>query len=192
MDEVEGLEGVTGVEDARDVDLVRALADHLDVHIFLRERCEHTPGDSDHISHLLSYHRQDRHVAMHGHLKRGVSAQATHTAPQGCKGQGIFRTPVSGFFGFDFGRREARGEGRGGKRRRCIRTMPIFSRSRTRRACSFRSSMSSIAMLTKTSLVLIRSTTTPKRSSVAEYPREEAVRDALPVRLYVQHGQCAL
>ena len=50
------------------------------------------------------------------------------------------------------------------------RTMPIFSRSRTRRACSFRSSMSSIAMLTKTSLVLIRSTTTPKRSSVPNIP----------------------
>jgi hypothetical protein len=111
MDEVEGLEGVAGVEDARDVDLVRALADHLDVHIFLRERCEHAPGDSDHISHLLSYHRQDRHVAMHGHLKRGSERASNTHGAQGCKGQGIFRTPVSGFFGFDFGRREARGEG---------------------------------------------------------------------------------
>ena len=79
MDEVEGLDGVAGVEDARDVDLVRALADHLDVHVTLRERREHAPCDADHIAHLLSHHRQDRHVAMHGHLKRGH----THTAPRG-------------------------------------------------------------------------------------------------------------
>jgi hypothetical protein len=48
--------------------------------------------------------------------------------------------------------------------------MPNFSRSRTRRVCSLRSSTSSIAILTKTSLVLIRSTTTPKRSRVPKIP----------------------
>ena len=86
MDEVEGLDCIAGVEDARDVNLVRALADHLDIHITLRERREHASSDSDHISHLLSHHRQDRHVAMHGHLKREVSAQAhTHTAPRGVR-----------------------------------------------------------------------------------------------------------
>ena len=88
MDKVEGLDGVAGVEDARDVDLVRALADHLDVNVALRERREHAPGDSDHISHLLSHHGQYRHVAMHGYLKTGVSAQAhTHGAHPGVQGR---------------------------------------------------------------------------------------------------------
>jgi hypothetical protein len=73
--------------------------------------------------------------------------------------------------------RRTRGEGGGFARplgkRSLIRTVPIFSRSLTRRVCSFRSRMSSIAMLTKTSLVLIRSTTMPKRSSVPNIPAKK-------------------
>lgn len=71
MNEVEGLDGVAGVEDARDINLVRALADHIDVHIALRKRREHASGDADRVAHLLANHRQDRHVAMQRHLKKG-------------------------------------------------------------------------------------------------------------------------
>ena len=69
MDEVERLDGVTAVDDAGDIDLVRALTDHLDVHVPLRERRKHAPGDADHVAHLLAHHREDRHVAVHGHLR---------------------------------------------------------------------------------------------------------------------------
>lgn len=64
MDDVERLDGVAALDDARDVDLVRALAYHLDVHVPLRERREHAPRDADHVAHLLADHRQDRHVVV--------------------------------------------------------------------------------------------------------------------------------
>ena len=72
MYEVESLDCVTAVDDARNVDLVRALADHLNVDISLRQSREHAPRDADHVAHLLSDHRQDRHIAMHGHLKKAT------------------------------------------------------------------------------------------------------------------------
>jgi len=69
MDEVERLDGVATIEDARNVDLVCALADHLDVNVPLRESREHAPGDADHVPHLLAHHREDHHVMVHGHLR---------------------------------------------------------------------------------------------------------------------------
>lgn len=68
MNEVEGLDSVTAVDDTRDIDLVCALADHLNVDVPLRERREHAPRDADHVAHQLSDHREDRHIAMHGYL----------------------------------------------------------------------------------------------------------------------------
>ena len=68
VNEVEGLDGVAPVDDARDVDLVRALADHLDVHVALAERCEHASGDTDHVPHELPDQRKDCHVAHDGDL----------------------------------------------------------------------------------------------------------------------------
>ena len=84
---------------------------------------------------------------MHGHLEK-ATPRARATQPAETQGEKT-------------GDRGDESEGR---------TVPIFSRSRTRRACSLRSSTSSIAMLTKTSLVQIKSTTTPKRSSVPNMP----------------------
>ena len=55
MDKVESFDGVARVEDARDVDLVRALADHLYVHVSLRERREHASCDADRVAHLLAH-----------------------------------------------------------------------------------------------------------------------------------------
>lgn len=69
MDKVERFDGVATVDDAGYVDLVGALADHLDVHVSLRKRREHAPGDADHVAHLFAHHREDRHVAVHRHLK---------------------------------------------------------------------------------------------------------------------------
>jgi len=80
MDEVERLDGIAPVDDARDVDLVRALADHLNVHVALRERREHASGDADHVPHLLSHHRQDRHVVVHRHLSVPACQQSKSTA----------------------------------------------------------------------------------------------------------------
>jgi hypothetical protein len=184
MDEVEGLEGVTGVEDARDVDLVRALADHLDVHIFLRERCEHTPGDSDHISHLLSYHRQDRHVAMHGHLKRGVSAQATHTAPRGARDREFFALRLVAFLVLTLGeeKRGARGE----KKKLHTHDADLLEIAHeTGLQLSIEYVLDRHADKDLASADQVHDDA--KAVECAEYPREEAVRDALPVRLYVQH-----
>ena len=68
VDEVEGLDGVAPVDDARDVDFVRALAYHLDVDVALAERGEHAPGDTDHVAHRLPDQGEDGHVAAHGDL----------------------------------------------------------------------------------------------------------------------------
>lgn len=80
MDEVERLDGVAALDDARDVDLVRALADHLDVHVPLRERREHAPCDADHVAHLPADQRQDRHLVVHGHLTTVARARSTISA----------------------------------------------------------------------------------------------------------------
>ena len=69
MDKVEGLDRVTAVDNTRNIDLVRALADHLNVDVSLRQSREHAPRDADHIAHLLPDHRKYRHIAMHGHLE---------------------------------------------------------------------------------------------------------------------------
>ena len=68
VDEVEGLDGVTPVDDARDVDLVRALADHLYVYVPFGKSGEHPAGDSDEVTHLFSNKREDGHVGMGGDL----------------------------------------------------------------------------------------------------------------------------
>ena len=69
MDEVESLDGIAPVDDARDINLVRALADHLDVHVTLTKRGEHAARDTDHVAHRLPDEREDRHVAAHGDLR---------------------------------------------------------------------------------------------------------------------------
>lgn len=55
MNQVEGFYRIPSFYDTRDIDLARALADHLDIHIPLRKRREHAARDSNHIAHLLSY-----------------------------------------------------------------------------------------------------------------------------------------
>lgn len=72
VDEVERLDGVAAFDDTRDVDLVRALAYHLDVHVALPEGGEHAPGNADHIPHRPSDEREDGHVADDGHLVREI------------------------------------------------------------------------------------------------------------------------
>lgn len=74
MDEVERLDGVAAVDDARDVDLVRALGDHLDVDVPAAERGEHAARDADEVAHLLADEREDRHVAVHGDLRARARA----------------------------------------------------------------------------------------------------------------------
>ena len=64
MHEVERLRGVFAVDDARNVDLARALADHFNVHVALGERLEHSPGYADHVSHSFADEGEDGHVAM--------------------------------------------------------------------------------------------------------------------------------
>lgn len=55
VDEVKRLGSVASVNDARDVDLVRALRYHLDVDVALRERGEESTSDAHEIAHLLAY-----------------------------------------------------------------------------------------------------------------------------------------
>ena len=74
MDKVERLDGVATIEDTGNIDLVCALADHLDVDVPLREGREHAPGDADHVPHLLAHHREDHHVMVHGHLRARYSS----------------------------------------------------------------------------------------------------------------------
>ena len=71
MDEVEGLDGVAAVDDTRDIDLIRTLADHLDVHVPLPERSEHAPRNADHVPHRPPDEREDRHVPQHSDLSNG-------------------------------------------------------------------------------------------------------------------------
>ena len=59
VDEVEGLDGVAPVDDARDVDLVRALADEIDVDSRSSQRIEYIRRDTDHIPHLVADNRND-------------------------------------------------------------------------------------------------------------------------------------
>lgn len=74
MNEVQGLDGVAPIDDARDVDLVRALAYHLDIDVALAERGEHPSRYADHVAHRLSHQRQNGHVADHCDLAaRAVS-----------------------------------------------------------------------------------------------------------------------
>ena len=68
MDEVESLDGIAPVDDARDIDLVRSLTDHLDIDIALTERGEHPAGDTDQIDHLFSDEGKDSHIVVYGDL----------------------------------------------------------------------------------------------------------------------------
>lgn len=54
MDQVKCLHRVPSVDDARDVNLRCALADHLDVDVAVRQRREHPPGDTYEVAHLLA------------------------------------------------------------------------------------------------------------------------------------------
>lgn len=68
MDEVQRLYRVARVDDARDVDLVCTLADHLDVHVSLPERREHASRHPDHIPHFFADQREDRHIPAYSDL----------------------------------------------------------------------------------------------------------------------------
>ena len=80
MDEVECLDRVSRVDDTRDVDLVRALADHLDVDLSVAQGCEHAPGNADHIPHSLADERQNSHVSTDGDLARKLISRHHHEA----------------------------------------------------------------------------------------------------------------
>ena len=69
MYQIQGLHRVPAFDNARDVDLTCALADHFNVDVALRECGEHSPGDPDHMAHLLSDEREDSHVTMHRNLE---------------------------------------------------------------------------------------------------------------------------
>lgn len=68
VDEVQSLDSVPPLYDTRDVDLVRALTDHLDVHVSLSERREHPARNAHQMAHLLPDERQNGHVARDRHL----------------------------------------------------------------------------------------------------------------------------
>ena len=70
MYQVQRLHRISAFDNARNVDLTCALADHFNVDVPLRECGEHSPGDPDHIAHLLSDEGEDSHVTVHGNLER--------------------------------------------------------------------------------------------------------------------------
>lgn len=76
MDEIECFDGVTSFDDTRDIYLVRALADHLYVHVALSERGEHPSGDTHKMSHLLAHERQNCHVTGDSYLWRQAQHQS--------------------------------------------------------------------------------------------------------------------
>ena len=75
VNQIERFQGVPTVYDAGNIDLVGALADHLNIHIALREGCEHATCDTDHVAHLPPNKRQDGHVAVYGDLRKSASRQ---------------------------------------------------------------------------------------------------------------------
>ena len=70
MYQVQGLHRVSACDNAGDIDLTCALADHFNVDVLLCKRSEHSPGDPDHIAHLLSDESEDSHVTVYGNLER--------------------------------------------------------------------------------------------------------------------------
>lgn len=68
MDQIESLDRISSLDDARDVDLVRALTNHLDVYIALAKRSEHASSDTDQVDHLFSDEGKDGHIMMHRDL----------------------------------------------------------------------------------------------------------------------------
>ncbi len=70
MYQVESLHRVSAFDNARNVDLTCALANHFDVDVSLCECGEHSPGDTDHVAHLFSDEREDGHVAVNRNLRR--------------------------------------------------------------------------------------------------------------------------
>lgn len=69
MNHVESFDGISTVDDTRDVDLVCALTNHLYVDIALSQSGEHSSSDTDQVTHLLSNQREDSHISMDGHLE---------------------------------------------------------------------------------------------------------------------------
>ncbi len=64
MDKIERFDRVSPINNTRDVYLRSALAYHLDVHVSVGERREHTTCDTDEVPHMFSDKREDRHVRM--------------------------------------------------------------------------------------------------------------------------------
>lgn len=71
-------------------------------------------------------------------------------------------------------------------------TVPVFLNSLRRRSSSFLASPSSMAILTWTSLVLIKSTTTPYRSSVPKIPAKNPCETLLRFELTFRTMMCSL
>lgn len=69
MYQVQSLYRVSAFDNARDVDLTCALADHFNVDVPLCESGKHSPGYTDHVAHLFSDEREDGHVAVNGNLR---------------------------------------------------------------------------------------------------------------------------
>ncbi|KAI3485790.1 hypothetical protein L1887_50836 [Cichorium endivia] len=65
VDKVECLDRQLFVQHTRDVDLARALADHLDVDIALGKDGEHATRNADHVAHMLAHQTEDSHVAQY-------------------------------------------------------------------------------------------------------------------------------
>lgn len=68
MDHVQRLDRVSPLYDTRNVDLARALTDHLNVDVALCERLEHPARHAHQLAHLFPNEREDRHVRMHRDL----------------------------------------------------------------------------------------------------------------------------
>lgn len=64
MDQVERLDRVPRSYDTRDIDLARALTDHLDVDVALCEGLEHPTRHAHQVTHLFPDEREYRHVCM--------------------------------------------------------------------------------------------------------------------------------
>ena len=71
MDQVQRLDGVPALYDTGNIDLARALTDHLNVDIALGEGLKHPSRHAHQLAHLLSDEGEDGHVVVHRDLSDG-------------------------------------------------------------------------------------------------------------------------
>jgi hypothetical protein len=68
MNQVQSFDRVSSLDHTRDVDLARALGDHLDVHTPLGESREHASCYAYKVTHLLADEGEDGHLSVDGDL----------------------------------------------------------------------------------------------------------------------------